>query len=100
MKFGRSALSDAITHKLRELSAYLDGLRILNDDRLQPLCLSLLDIHSLHIAVQLLLCTLLVISLSADSHSETEWDALDAGFPDFLVELWIKADVGCALEAG
>lgn len=53
-------------------------LRVLNDNCLQTLGLSLLDIDGLYIAVQLLLCTLLVVSLSADTDSKSEWDTFDA----------------------
>lgn len=62
-------------------------LLILNDLRLQTL--RILNIHSLDIAIQLLLGTLLIVSLSGDADAETERHALDAGFPDFLVELWV-----------
>ena len=60
-------------------------LRILNNNSLKTLCA--LDVDSLDVAVQLLLCALLVITLTADAHADPEGDVLDAGFPDFFVEL-------------
>jgi hypothetical protein len=66
-------------------------LRILHNSRLQTL--GVLNVHGLHIRVQLLLRTLLVVTLARYPYAETEWDALDAGFPDLLVELWVEADV-------
>ncbi len=54
-------------------------------------------IHRLNIAVQLLLRTLLVISLSRNSDTQSVRYAFDAGFPDFLVQLWVKTDVNCSL---
>ena len=62
-------------------------LCVLNDSRLKAL--GILDIHGLNVAVQLLLGTLLVVTLSGDADTETERNALDAGFPDLLVELGI-----------
>jgi hypothetical protein len=56
-----------------------------------------LDIHSLDVAVQLLLGTLFVITLSRNANAKSVWDAFDAGFPDFLIELGVETDVGCAL---
>jgi hypothetical protein len=63
----------------------------------QTLGFFLLDIDRLHVAVQLLLSSLFVISLSADAHTQSEGDAFDAALPDFLVQLWVKADVAGAL---
>jgi len=62
---------------------------ILNNHGLQALALLLLDIHSLHVAVQLLLRALLVVTFPRDADTESVGDALDAGFPDFLVQLWV-----------
>lgn len=76
---------------------YATHLRILDNDRLQSLALFLLDVHGLHVAVQLLLGTLLVVALPRDAYPESIGDAFDAGFPDFLVELWVETDVGGAL---
>ena len=50
-------------------------------------------VHSLHVAVQLLLCTLLVVSLSRDANAQSVRHAFDAGFPNFLVELRVQTDV-------
>jgi hypothetical protein len=52
---------------------------------MQTLGLFFLDIDGLHIAVQLLLGALFVVSLSADTHAQSEGDAFDAALPDFLV---------------
>lgn len=71
-------------------------LCVLDNGRLETLCV--LDIHGLDVAVQFLLGTLLVVTLSGDADAETEGDALDAGFPDLLVELGVEADVGCTLN--
>lgn len=72
-------------------------LRILNNDGLQALDLLLLDIHGLHVAVQLLLGAFLVVTFSADPHAEAEGDALDPGFPDLFVELGVESDVAGSL---
>ena len=61
----------------------------------QPL--RILDIHCLDIAVQLLLCTFLVVSLSRYPDTQSIRDTLNPGFPDFLVELRIEADVFSSL---
>lgn len=55
--------------------------------------LGVVDVHRLHVAVQLLLGALLVVSLPGDSHAESVGNALDAAFPDLLVELGVEADV-------
>lgn len=47
------------------------------------------------VAVELLLCALLVVSLSCDSESHSVWDVLDSHLPDLLVELWVETDVLC-----
>lgn len=52
---------------------------------MQTLSLLLLNINSLHIAIQLLLGALFIVSLSADAHAQSEGDAFDAALPDFLV---------------
>ena len=75
----------------------MHALCILHNDSLQPLTLLLLDIHRLHITVQLLLRALLVVTFPRDTHAQSVGDTLDAGFPDFLVQLRVEADVFCAL---
>ena len=62
---------------------------------MQPL--GTLDVHRLHVAVQFLLSTLLVVPLPRDPHSQPVRHALDPGFPHLLVELGVEADVFCAL---
>lgn len=67
----------------------------LNNNRVEAL--GFLDIHRLHVAVQLLLGILLVVSSSGNSDAESVGNALDAALPDLLVELGVQADVGGAL---
>lgn len=69
---------------------------VLNNHRLQALALLLLDIHSLHIAVQLLLRALLIVTFPRDAHTQSIWNALDAGLPDLLVQLGVETDVASA----
>jgi hypothetical protein len=52
---------------------------------MQTLGLLLLNVDGLHVAIQLLFGTLLIVSLSADAHTQSEGDAFDAALPDFLV---------------
>lgn len=59
--------------------------------------LGVLDVHRLHVAVQLLLGALLIVSLPGDPHAESVGNALNAAFPDLLVELGVETDVGGAL---
>ena len=67
--------------------------RVLHNNSLQPLGLAILDIHRLHVTVQLLLGTLLVVALPRDADAQSEGDAFDAAFPDALVELRVEAHV-------
>ena len=76
----------------------LTSSRVLNNYSVQALRLLLLDIDSLHVAVQLLLGALLVVSLSADTHAQSVGDAFDAALPDFLVQLRVKTDVAGTLQ--
>ena len=64
---------------------------------MQALCLFLLDIDSLDVAVQLLLGALLVVSLPANTHAQSEWNAFDTTLPDLLVQLRVETDVACSL---
>jgi hypothetical protein len=64
---------------------------------MQALGLLLLDIDSLDVAVQLLLGALLVVSLSADAHTQSEGDAFDAALPDLLIQLRVETDVAGSL---
>jgi hypothetical protein len=63
----------------------LSPLRVLDDNSVQALGLLLLNIDGLHVAIQLLLGALFVVSLPADAHAKSEGDAFDAALPDFLV---------------
>jgi hypothetical protein len=74
----------------------IDRLRILHDGRRQTL--GVLDVDGLHVRVQLLLGALLVVTLAADAHTQTEGNTLDTGFPDLLVQLGVEADVLGALK--
>lgn len=57
-----------------------------------------LDVHGLHVAVQLLLGILLVISSPGNSHTESVGNALDATLPDLLIQLGIEAHIGGTLQ--
>jgi hypothetical protein len=46
----------------------------------------------------LLLCTLLIVTLSRDTDAESEWATLDTSLPDLLVQLGIETNVGCTLQ--
>jgi hypothetical protein len=83
------------SHALRPYSPQTIPLRILDDLGVQAL--GVLDVDGLDVRVQLLLGALLVVSLSGDADTETERNALDAGFPNLLVELRVEADVLGAL---
>lgn len=61
--------------------------------------LGLLDVDGLDVGVESLLGALLVVTLAGDTDTETERNALDAGFPDLLVQLGVQADVLGALIA-
>ena len=69
---------------------------LLDNSRLQTF--RILYVHCLDVRVQLLLGTLLVVTLTTDADADSEWYTLDAGFPDLLVELWVEADVLGALS--
>lgn len=55
--------------------------------------LGVLDVDGLHIAVQLLLGTLLVVSSSGNADADAVRNALDALLPDLLVQLGVQANV-------
>lgn len=40
-----------------------------------------------------MLCILFVVTFARDPHAQAERNALDPAFPDFLIELRVKADV-------
>lgn len=66
-------------------------LSLIDDGGLQAL--RVLDVDGLDEGVELLLALLVVVTLTSDADTETVRDTLDAGFPDLLVELGVKADV-------
>lgn len=68
---------------------------ILNDSGLQTL--GVLDVHSLHVAVELLLRALLVVTLSRYPDSQAERHTADSRLPHLLVQLGVEADVGGSL---
>ena len=72
-------------------------LCILNERCLQSL--RILNIDGLDVAVEFLLCTFFVISLSRDSDTQSVRNALDTSLPDLLVQLGIETDVRSALQA-
>ena len=67
--------------------------RVLHNHSLQPLRIPILHVHRLHVTVQLLLRTLLVVALAGDADTEPERNAFDATLPDALVELGVEAYV-------
>jgi len=71
-------------------------LCVLNNGGLETL--RVLDVDSLDVAVELLLGALLVVTLSRDAHAQSEWNTLDTGLPDLLVQLWVEADILGALR--
>jgi len=60
-------------------------LRILNNNSLKTL--SALDVDSLDVAVELLLCALLVVTLAGDAYTDAVRNTLDTRLPDLLVQL-------------
>lgn len=90
----QNASHDFDMHFSRAMSSHSDHL-FLNDVGVETL--GVLDVDGLDVRVQLLLSTLLVVTLSGDADTETVGNALDAGFPDLLVELGVEADVLGAL---
>ena len=72
---------------LHILSTPFSDLRLLNDSGLKTL--GVLNVHSLNVAVQLLLCTFLIVTFSRDSDADSVWCGLDTVFPDLLVELGV-----------
>jgi hypothetical protein len=61
--------------------------------------LGVLDVDGLHIAVELLLGALLVVTPPGDADAEPVSNALDTLLPDLLVQLGVEADIGGALNA-
>ena len=51
--------------------------------------LGVLDVDGLDVGVELLLGTLLVVTLTGDADTEAERNALDTGLPDLLVKLGV-----------
>jgi hypothetical protein len=77
-------------------SSPANPLRVFDDLGVETL--GVLDVDGLDVRVQLLLSTVLVVTLTADTDTEAEWDTLDTGFPDLLVELGVEAHILGALE--
>ena len=67
----------------------------LHHDRLQALWV--LDVDRLHVAVELLLGALLVVTSPGDADAQPVWDTLDTLLPDLLIQLGVEADVGRTL---
>lgn len=73
-------------------------LRLLfNDGSLQTL--GVLDVDGLDVAVELLGCALLIVSLSGDAYADAERDTLDSRLPDLLVQLRVDTDILGTLKA-
>lgn len=83
----RRRLSDAKVPCLHNRSR----LVFFNSHRLQTF--GVLHIDGLNVAVQLLLGTVLVVTLTRDANAKSEWDTLDTALPDLLVELGVETDV-------
>lgn len=66
---------------------FASTLSILNDLGVQTL--GVLDVDGLDVGVELLLGTLLVVTLTGDADTEAERNALDTGLPDLLVKLGV-----------
>ena len=62
-------------------------LSILDDLGVETL--GVLDVDGLDVGVQLLLGALLVVTLTGDTDTEAERNALDARLPDLLVKLGV-----------
>lgn len=60
---------------------------LLHDNRHQTL--GILDVDGLHVAVELLLGVLLVVSSTADADAESVRNTLDTLLPDLLVQLGV-----------
>jgi hypothetical protein len=69
---------------------------LLNNNGVQAL--GVLDVDGLHVAVELLLGALLVVTPPGDADAEPVRDALDTLLPDLLVQLGIQTDVRGALD--
>jgi len=71
-------------------------LLLLDDDCLETF--GVLNGDGLHVAVQLLLSVLLVVTSPRDADADPVRLALDTALPDLLVQLRVDPDVGCALR--
>ena len=69
---------------------------ILHNDSRQPLWI--LYIHSLDVTVKFLLRTFLIIAFSRYANTQSERYSLDAGFPDFLIQLRVQANITSSLR--
>jgi hypothetical protein len=61
--------------------------------------LGVLDVHSLDVAVELLLGALLVVTSPGNADAKSVWNALDTLLPNLLVELGVETDIGGALDS-
>lgn len=68
---------------------------LLDDNRVQTL--GVLDVDGLHVAVELLLGALFVVTPPGDADAEPVANTLDTLLPDLLVQLGVQADVRGAL---
>jgi hypothetical protein len=76
-------------------------LLILSLDDLSFKTLWISNVDSLNVREKLLLSTLLVVSLSGDTDTDSVWDTLDTSGPKLLVQLRVDTDIrGTHLQLG
>lgn len=68
-------------------------LLILSLDDLSFKTLWISNVDSLDVREELLLSTLLVVSLSGDTDTDSVWDTLDTSGPELLVQLRVDTDI-------
>ena len=59
--------------------------------------LRILYVHRLHVAVQLLFCTLLVVPFPRYPYAQSVWHTFNTRLPDLFIELRVKADIFSSL---
>lgn len=84
--------------KNRPRTNFPTGEKLLLFDNNGVEALGVLDVHSLHVAVQLLLGTLLVVSASGNADAESVGNALYTVLPDLLVQRGVQTDISGALN--
>lgn len=84
--------------KNRPRTNFPTGEKLLFFDNNGVEALGVLDVHSLYVAVQLLLGTLLVVSASGNADAESVGNALHTVLPDLLVQRGVQTDIRGALN--